>query len=250
MRKVLAAIACWGLAACAASPDANVNREPDRVLVFTHTTGFRHASIEAGADAVRRLGAELGAEVTVSADPDVFSAEGLAGVDVIVLMSTTSKRGQADSEWFVGPRRAALQAFVRGGGGVLGVHGASDSHRGWPWYTQMLGGSFARHPRGTPEGALTVVAADHPATEGLPAAIVRRDEWYYMDDFDPTVRVLVTLDPASIGESDVNPNPISWAKPFEGGRVFYTAMGHTSESFSDPYVTAHLRGALLWLLRR
>ena len=113
-----------------------------------------------------------------------------------------------------------------------------------------MGARFAKHPAGTPTGSLTVVDRKHQTTAGMPETVNRRDEWYYFDDYDPTVRVLVTLDPASIKQKDANPNPISWVKEFEGGRVFYTAMGHTSESFSDPLVLKHIASGLKWTMRR
>ena len=96
----------------------------------------------------------------------------------------------------------------------------------------MIGGYFERHPKGTPKGTLTVVDAKHPATAKLPKTITRNDEWYYYKDFDPTVHVLITVDPATIGEgeADVNPNPLVWYHDFGGGRVFYSGLGHTSES--------------------
>ena len=78
----------------------------------------------------------------------------------------------------------------------------------------------------------------------------RVDEWYYFDDYDPRMKLLVTLDPASIGEPDANPNPVSWAHEFDGGRVFYTAMGHTAESYSDANFLNHLAGGLAWVLER
>ena len=85
---------------------------------------------------------------------------------------------------------------------------------------------------------------------GLAGIIRRTDEWYYFDDYDPTSRLLVTLDPASIGEKDVNPNPMSWAREVDGSRVFYTAMGHTKESYSDPWFLRHVADGLDWVLRR
>ena len=83
-----------------------------------------------------------------------------------------------------------------------------------------------------------------------PARWQRTDEWYYFEDYDPVSTVLVTLDPASIGEADTNPNPVAWTRQINSGRVFYTAMGHTTESYSDPWFLAHLGGGLDWVLRR
>jgi type 1 glutamine amidotransferase len=113
-----------------------------------------------------------------------------------------------------------------------------------------MGGRFARHPQGIPEGTVRVTAPRHRAVRGLPATQRRVDEWYYFDDHNVEADVIVTLDPASIGEADVNPNPVSWTHEFEGARIFYTAMGHTAESYSEPYFLQHLRQGLRWVLRR
>jgi type 1 glutamine amidotransferase len=117
----------------------------------------------------------------------------------------------------------------------------------------MIGGYFERHPKGTPKGVVTVVDAKHPATARLPHTLERSDEWYYYKDFDPTVRVLVTIDPKSIGEkgeADVNPNPLVWCHEFGGGRVFYSGLGHTNESWSEPYMIDLLTGALAYAAGR
>ena len=224
-------------------------RDP-RVLLFTHSTGYRHASIEPGAAAIQALGAREKLTIVHSADPDVFSTDGLKNFDAIIFLSNSTDPKKPESEWFQGSRRDALQAFVHRGGGVVGIHAASDSHYNWPWYQQMIGGHFAKHPPGTPEGTLTVIDKKHRANKGVAPTMRRVDEWYYFDDYDPRSTLLITLDPQSIGEKDVNPNPVSWAREFEGGRVFYTAMGHTPETYSDPNFLNHLAGGLAWVLKR
>ena len=247
MRKWLALLAfCVGISGVSTAAQA---KDP-RVLLFSHSTGYRHESIEPGAAAIKALGTREKMTVVHSEDPNVFSADGLRNYDAIIFLSTSTDPKKPESEWFQGPRREALQAFVRRGGGIVGIHAASDSHYHWGWYQQMIGAHFAKHPPGTPEGNLTVTDTKHRANKGVPATMRRVDEWYYFDDYDPRSTLLVTLDPQSIGEKDVNPNPISWAREFEGGRVFYTAMGHTAESYSDPNVLNHLAGGLAWVLKR
>jgi hypothetical protein len=125
---------------------------------------------------------------------------------------------------------------------VLAIHAAADSHYNWPWYGKLIGGRFARHPSGTPTGNIRLVATG--------ATRQRTDEWYYFDDYDPTSRLLVTLEPTSIGEKDVNPNPMSWTRTVGRGRVFYTAMGHTKESYSELWFLRHIADGLDWVLRR
>ena len=220
------------------------------VLIFSHTTGYRHDSIPAGVAAITSIAKRQGFAVRTSEEPAVFSPQQLRGVRAIIFLSSTTDPKSSGSEWLTGERRAALQGFVRSGGGVVGVHAAADSHYGWPWYGRLIGARFARHPEGTPTGSLALADRKHPVTAGMPATNRRSDEWYDFADYDPTSRLLVTLDPKSIGEADVNPNPISWVREVDGGRVFYTAMGHTTESYSDPYVLRHLANGVAWVTRR
>ena len=220
------------------------------VLIFSHSTGYRHTAIEAGVAAVKGIGEKAGYTVTTSEDPDVFSTEALKDVDAIVFVSTTTKPDDPASEWFTGARREALQAFVHRGGGIVGIHAAADSHYHWPWYGKLMGARFVSHPKGTPEGVVTVVDGKHASTKGLAKTVKRADEWYYYQDYDPTLHLLVTVDPGSIGEKDVNPNPISWSHEFEGARVFYTGMGHTPESYQDAWFMQHLGQGLAWVLKR
>ncbi len=234
---------------CAIGAPAVQAAQP-KVLVFSHSTGYRHDSIEAGVAAIKAIGSREGYLVEESADPEVFAADKLAAYQVIVLVSTTTNPKDTASEWFVGARRDALQGFLRAGKGVVALHAAADSHYHWPWYGRMVGGYFERHPKGTPQGTIKVFDARHPATAKLPATIRRGDEWYYYKDFNPEVRVLLTIEPASIGEgeADANPNPLAWSHEFEGGRVFYSGLGHTIESYNEPYIIAHLTGGLRWAI--
>ncbi len=246
LSRVVTLLTAVLLTACAS---ISTPAEAPRVLIFSHSTGYRHASIEEAVVALRQSSEEAGYSVEATEDPDVFSAARLANVDAIILLDNTTNRQNPETDFFSGARGEAFQAFVRRGGGVVAIHGASGGHPNWPWYRQMLGAFFERHPPGEQDGRVTIVSPDHPATRGLPTTFVRHDEWYYFIDYDPTVRVLATWDPASIGEPDVNPNPISWVHEFEGGRVFYTGMGHFAEHYREPIFKAHLAGALRWVLR-
>lgn len=221
------------------------------VLIFSHTTGFRHDSIEPAVAAIGREATVRGYRVVTSEDPALFDDPArLRAFGTIVLVSTTTKPAEPGSEWLTGARRDAFQAYVRGGGGVVGIHGAADSHYGWDWYGRMIGARFARHPAGTPRGALTRADLDHPSIRALPRSFDLIDEWYWFDDLDPRLRPLLMLDPASIGEKGANPRPLAWAHAFEGGRVFYTALGHTVAAWSDPRVVDHVMGGIDWTIGR
>lgn len=247
LRAVLVALFCAIVVASCTTADP---KPPLRVLVFSHTTGYRHASIEPGIAAIEQLGARDGYAVDASEDPDVFSADKLKAYDAVVFLSDTTKHDDPSSEWLTGARRDALTNFVHNGGGIIGIHAASDSHYFWPWYGRMIGAQFDHHPKGTPTGSVRVVDPDHPATRGLAREVSRADEWYHFKQWTPDkLHVLVEFEPSSIGEADVKPYPISWTHEFEGGRVFYTGMGHTDESYSEPWFLAHIAGGIRWTLR-
>ena len=242
---------CTALLALASFTTAHA-KDKGRVLVYSGSTGYRHASIPAAVAAIKALGEKAGYVIDTSEDPEVFNADNLAKYKALVLVSNSTDPKKPESEWFVGSKRDALVGFLKAGKGVIGLHAAADSHYNWGWYGQMIGGYFDHHPKGTPKGVVTVVDSRHPATAKLPRTLQRNDEWYYYKDFDPTVRVLVTIDPKSIGDSgeaDVNPNPLVWCHDFGGGRVFYSALGHTDESWSEPYLVNLMTGALAYAVR-
>jgi uncharacterized protein len=247
-----------------------------RILVFHKATGYVHPSIETGKAMLTGIAARDGYDIETTDDPDIFSAANLARFDAIVLLCCTTDSQHADSEWLVGPRRDALQAFVRSTKGVVGIHAAADSHHHWPWYGQLIGGYFDRHPANpnVRPGHLIVVDRDDPSTRGLPARIDRSDEWYLFRDFNPMVHLLIAAEVSSVYDEgsdplngqwfssqtntntrmrlpEANPKPISWRHDFESSRVFYTAMGHVPESFTnEPLVNMHISGGLKWALRR
>lgn len=211
-----------------------------RVLVFTKTAGFRHESIPAGIAALCALGEDDGLAVELTGDAGAFTDSNLARFDGVVFLNTTGDVLDTDQE-------GAFERYVRGGGGFAGVHSASDTEHGWPWYGELVGARFVSHPQ-VQQATVQVVEGTHPSTRGLPAAWIRTDEWY---DFDSApsagIQVLATVDEASYqGGSMGVPHPIAWYHGFEGGRSWYTGMGHTTESYAEPDFLDHLRGGVLW----
>ena len=219
-----------------------------RLLLFTRTAGYHHESIPAAVDALRSLAAETGIEADHTDDPDVFDSPGLHDYDAVVFLMTT---GDVLNE----EQQQAFMEFVRGGGGFAGVHSAADTEYAWPWYGQLLGAYFAGHPSNPAvrEGRLTVGTSDHPATRGLTDPWVRADEWYDFRDVQPGSTTLLDIDETSYKTSAENPRssprPIAWAREFDGGRSFYTALGHTTDSWDEPLVRSHVWGGILSILR-
>ena len=211
-----------------------------RLLVFSKTEGYRHASIEPGQEALRRLGRQHGFEVVVTEDAAVFREDNLRQYDAVVFLNTTGD--VLDDE-----QQQRFERYIQAGGGYVGIHAATDTEYEWPWYGQLAGGYFDGHPSGpnVREGVLTVMDADHPATAGLPASWTRTDEWYDFKSFNLNVRVLLTIDERSYrDEVKQSFHPMAWSHEFDGGRAFYTALGHTAESYTEPLFLDHLWGGI------
>ena len=213
-----------------------------RVLVFSRTTGYRHASIPAGVAAIRRLGRARGFGVDHTEDEGRFTARGLVRYAAVVFLSTTGEPLAREEH------RRAFRRYIERGGGFLGIHAASDSFYDWPWYAGLVGASFRRHARGTPRADVLVEDRRTAATAGLPRVWRRTDEWYaFRANPRGRVHVLATVDERSYdahGASMGADHPIAWCRRYDGGRSVYTAMGHTTGSFGEASFAAHLLGAI------
>jgi cytochrome c len=224
----------------AATPAATPAPGSFSVLVFTKTAGFRHGSIGAAVAAITELGVAHGFSVTHTEDAAAFSDEGLAGHRAVVFLLTSG-------DVLDDRQQAAFERYIRAGGGFVGVHSASDTEYGWPWYGGLVGAYFADHPAIQP-AELLVADAAHPSTAGLPGRWARTDEWYnFRGPLGPEVRVLLIIDEASYSGGNMGLNhPMSWYQRYDGGRAWYTALGHTDESYGEPHFRAHLAGGILW----
>ncbi|GAA3455004.1 ThuA domain-containing protein [Dactylosporangium matsuzakiense] len=213
-----------------------------RILVYSRTTDFRHDSIPAGVAAVRALGREHGFDVEATEDPAVFAD--LGPFATVVFLSTSGDIG-GDAA------RAALERHVRGGGGFAGIHAAATTEDGWPFFGSLVGARFDRHPEVQP-ARLIVEDPAHPSTAHLPAEWDRTDEWYdFRTNPRRTVRVLLRVDEASYNGGGMGTDhPLAWCHDSLGGRSFYTALGHTVESYAEPALRRHLLGGLRWTMRR
>jgi type 1 glutamine amidotransferase len=244
MFRALTALALCLVACGTPAPKASLparptpSAAPARVLVFSRTLGFRHDSIPDGVAAVQALGAENHFLVDATEDSSVFTPENLARYRAVVFMSTTG-------EVLEGQQRDAFQAFVRAGGGFAGVHSATDTLYTWPWYGGLVGAYFARHPAVQP-ARVRVEDAAQPSTHGLPDPWSRTDEWYdFRANPRQQVHVLLRVDEASYSGGGMGADhPVAWCHAYEGGRAWYTALGHVREAYADPAFRAHLLGGI------
>lgn len=210
------------------------------VLVFSKTAGFRHSSIPAGQAAISELGAEHGFRVTVTEDAAAFNDAGLRRYEAVVFLSTTG-------DVLDPAQQAAFERYINRGGGYVGIHAASDTEYDWPWYGALVGAYFNGHPA-QQDAVVDIEDARNPSTRGLPARWERFDEWYNFRSYtDGSVHVLARLDettydagPTAMGAD----HPIAWCQEFDGGRSWYTGMGHTEESYADPLFLSHVLGGI------
>jgi len=212
------------------------------ILVFTKTTGFRHSSIPAGKAAILLLGKQNGFIVDTTEDASLFTTANLKKYKAVVFLNTTG------NNFLDSAQKAAFQNYIRRGGGYVGVHGATDAEYEWAWYGKLAGGRFQGHPA-EQVAKVAVANGKHASTKNLPQVWERKDEWYNFKDLNPDVRVLLTLDEDSYkGGTHGGNHPVAWCHNYDGGRAFYTALGHTEESYSEALYLKHLLGGIQYAM--
>lgn len=216
-----------------------------RILVFTKTEGFRHQSIPDGIQALQRIGEEHGIIVDTTENAYNFNEENLRNYHAVIFLNTTgdvlNKQQQNDFE-----------RFIQAGGGFLGIHAAADTEYDWPWYNGLVGAYFQSHPNNpnVRTAEYYVTDANHLATDSLPERFTRSDEFYnYKSIKRDLIKVLVKIDESTYeGGTNDGDHPMSWYHEYDGGRAFYTGMGHTSESYTEPLFLHHIWGGLQYVL--
>jgi cytochrome c len=203
--------------------------ETIRVLVFSKTMGYRHDSIPAAKLAFERAQSIHSMKMDFTEDSDCFSKANLVNYDVIVFLMTT---GDVLNE----SQEKAMESFIREGGGFVGVHSASDTEYDWQWYGELVGAYFLSHPE-VQSAKVIIQNPSHATMQSIPNPWLRSDEWY---DFRKNpkdrkeIHILATVDETTYrGGKMGDSHPVVWCREFEGGRSWYTAMGHTQESYAD-----------------
>ncbi|KAM0323948.1 hypothetical protein ACHAQA_008530 [Verticillium albo-atrum] len=221
-------------------------RKPN-ILLFSKTAGFRHESIEPATTALLAL-ATTSALFTVTHSEDAeasFTACSVAAYTAIVFL-------QCSGAFLTEPQLGALQAFVRRGGGVVAVHGAANGMANSTWYGEMLGAHFDMHPE--PEVGTVVAEGQHFI---LGNETGRRDDWmdeWYNFKTHPRgkdgLQVILRGDTTTFNGSKMGEDhPLAWAREFDGGRTFYTALGHFDEAYEDEWFMGMLTRGILWASR-
>ncbi len=228
----------------------NAAEQPAVLLYTKNQVGkglYIHDNIPASVEAIKKLGAENHFTVVVSDNPADFTDANLKRFKALIFDNTNNEI--LDNE----EQKAALQRYIRSGGGFVGIHSASGSMRQWPWFWTTLGGKFKRHPR-LQTFTIKVKDPQDISTAHFPASFQWTDEFYYLDHLAPDLHVLLAGDLTTLNDpgKEEYPGklfgsefPLAWRHQFDGGREWYTALGHQKEHYSDPLFTKHLLGGIL-----
>ncbi|MEM6320905.1 MAG: ThuA domain-containing protein [Bacteroidota bacterium] len=222
-----------------------------RVLVYTKNgKGYVHDNIPNSIVALQKLGKKYEFQVETSDDPVVMTEENLQKYDALIFSNTNNELFDTDAQ------RLAFQRYIQAGGGFVGIHSACGSERQWPWFWNMLGGKFHRHPP-LQDFEIEKMNATHPATLHLPTVWQWEDECYYLKQLNPSNQVLLTANLRTV-EDDKRTEypaeifgqqfPLSWCRSTAQGRIWYTALGHKKEYYEDPNFLEHLAGGIIWVL--
>ena len=229
------------------SPAAS-HTAPLRVLNFQADNGFQHKSKSVALELVERLGKKNGWEVVTTVESSSLTELDLSSFDAVVFNNNCGNKGQIMKP----AEQLAFQKYIQNGGGFVGVHcaGAIWKEGGTfqQWYEGLIGTKLIDHPK-VQKATLNVEDRTHPATTHLPKQWIVKDEWHrFGSNPREKVNVLITVDEDSYkGKQKMGgDHPFVWYHQYDGGRSFFTSLGHTQEIYRNPKFEQLVHGAILW----
>jgi type 1 glutamine amidotransferase len=243
MKKVILMLA---LLASVALVNAQAKK---RVLVYTKVQGYFHESIPAGIKAVQKLGDENGFAVDTTRDSLYFTDKNLKKYAAIIFLNSSGRR------LFTVEQQGAIRRYIQAGGGFMGIHCAGCNYSNlkpgdvdWPWYHQLVGATFTEHP--VPQTAqFDVVDPKNPAVAHLPIRWTWHDELYNFKDIQPDIHVILKVDETTYKGGKLGANhPMAWYHEFDGGRAFYTELGHFAEAYTNPVYLKHILAGIQYAM--
>ena len=223
------------------APNPPLQTSPIRVLILTATEGFRHDSIATARGVMSTMASSGEFAVTLTEDVSALTRASLANYDVLGFVLTTGELP------FDSAQKGAILDFVSGGKGFIGIHSASDTLYGWSDYGTLVGAYFKEHPW-TQAATVLVETQTHPSTAGLGDRFILTEEFYTFRDNPQGVKVLLRLDPSSVGAA--GDYPLAWAHSYGAGRAYYNALGHFDATWRDVRFQRQIAGALRWAAQR
>lgn len=228
-----------------------INWKKVHILFYTKNgKGYVHDNIPNSITAIKELSQEYGFKVDTTEDPSVFTDENLKKYDAIVFSNTNNDVFDTDAQ------RVALMRYIQAGGGFAGIHSASGTERNWKWFKQILGATFYWHDNFQPF-TVNIIDKNHPSVTHLPEKWDRSagDEFYYLKQMAVNLHVIAVNDGTTLkGENPKRLDtfgtdfPSVWCHEFDGGRSWYTSLGHDKNDYFDPVFRKHLMGGIQWAI--
>jgi len=214
------------------------NQNSFSVLVITETNGWVHDSIDSGLILIKNIGDRNKFNVYYSDDSSVITDNNLKDIKTIIFLNTTQ-------EILTDDEQKVMENFIKSGKGFVGVHAAADTEYDWQWYGKLVGAYFRSHPDVMNAKIFTV---DHSITDHLDYEWEIEDEWYNFDYTNNNINILLNLDEKSYeGGEHPDYHPITWFHEYDGGRSFYTGLGHTKEVYLDERFIKLLEKGILYV---
>lgn len=215
------------------------------ILVFSKNTYYFHESIPAGIKMISELGKKNNFNVDTTTDATKFTEDNLKKYAAVVFLNNADNKGALLDNY----QEATFERFIQAGGGYVGIHAASDAEYDWTWYVKLVGGTFNGHPDEHQETELNVVDTTHISTAHLSSKWKVKDEWYNFRNQNKDVNVLITLDEKTIkGGTNGDFHPLSWYHEYDGGRAWYTAIGHRADLYTDSNYQKHVLGGIIYAI--
>lgn len=218
-------------------------------LLITKTNGWHHESINEGVAAIKALATRNFFDVQWHQEGVAITDKYLENFQVIIFLNTTG-------DIFKDDEQKAIEHFIQAGKGFVGIHSAADTEYDWPWYTKMVGRMFHIHPV-IQTAKLKFTGNKFPGLNGFTEGQLWTDEWYQFDAETTTgLNYILAVDEASYnpkvqwekkaGEGMGSFHPISWYHDYDGGRSFYTALGHLPAVYNEPAFLNHIYAGIYW----
>jgi len=241
------------LMACSSSKKSMLNTgkvdwKKINVLVYTKNgKGYVHDNIAAASACIIRLGKQYGFTVDVSGNPADFNEASLSKYQVLVFNNTNNDVFDNDDQ------KLALMRYIQAGGGFVGLHSATGTERNWAWFKRLIGASFQRHAKHQPFNEI-IIDGTNPSVSFLPHTWEQNDECYFFKEVNPDLHVLMTHNLSTLLDDKDRPDfygassPSAWCHEFDGGREWYTSLGHDSTTYFKPDFEKHILGGIEWAI--
>ena len=241
-------VACSSARQAAGNNGGTTDWKKIHVLVYTKNgKGYVHNNIAPAVVSIKQLGVQHGFAVEVSDNPADFNDDNLKKYNALIFNNTNNGVFDTDEQ------KLALMRYIQAGGGFVGLHSATGTERSWPWFKRLIGASFQRHAKHQPFKEI-IIDNTNPSTSFLPRTWEQDDECYFFKEVNPDLHVLMAHDLSTLLDDKDKPDfygtssPSVWCHEFDGGREWYTSLGHDSATYFKPDFQKHILGGIEWAI--